>query len=67
MSDKWGRDELESMRKKGYEAYIKALSSPSNLGEITRLLICNGAARNILFKNFFNPSLFKTLRLMSGQ
>jgi anaerobic magnesium-protoporphyrin IX monomethyl ester cyclase len=65
LGDICGRDELESMRSAGYAAYIKALASPRNIGEISRLLLRNSAARNIVFKNFFNPSFFKTLRLMS--
>lgn len=65
MGDIRSRDELESMQRTGYSAYIKALASPANLGEISWLLMHNSTARNILFKNFFNPRFFKALRSMS--
>ncbi len=67
MGDIHSRDELESMRRTGYSAYIRALASPANLGEISGLLIHNSAARDIVFKNFFNPNVIKTIRLMSGR
>lgn len=67
LGDISSREDLKSMRRAGYAAYIRALASPANTVEISRLLIHNSAARNIVFKNFFNPSAFRTLRLMSGK
>lgn len=66
MGDGHSRDELESMRKKGYAAYIDAFKSPAGATEVARLLLRNRTMRSILLGNILNPNLIRAIRSMDG-